>query len=434
MPKVSFEAALEAKNALPSVHFDFRWLGSAQVRDSAKKATFAELEIRVGEVIVTGVAERLPMRRDFRHRKYVMVPLVSVAEWLARNWWHFWYELPGLDDQRPGFESRHDLAHAGEGFLLPRLEIVRDAERMRLQWSKRKSKHSDIQFVAEGQAEVSREALEAEFRTLIEAVLERVGSLLRGTENCESLRAAWDAVNSLGRREVEFAQAAAILGEDPFHMQDSVAKAMVEFWAAFPPSIREEALAGASPESLSSVSEWLNDSLARLEESYDGMRWAAVREAVEEDLSNVARGSGRFRADLVRSLLDVGRRFDFEPSGTLAVPLLESAPPSKRIQGLVDAHSPACIGVPTSGNDKRHMQARALGDYIGRTEPVPGILTSLATARQAFSSAFADQLLAPAQVVRDLLPVKRRNDETINEVARDFGVSTAVIRRQLRAR
>ena len=420
---------------MPGVHFDFRWLDTASSPENAEEATLASLEIRVGENIVTSVLERRREPQFMQITQRVTVPLLRVAEWLASNWWHLWYELPAIDDERPGFEARHDLARAGAGLLLPRLEITRDGDRMHLQWSRWSPKRSGIQFVTEGQADVSREALESQFRALIEAVLERVGSLSRGTGNCERLKRNWEAINSLGRKEVEFAQAAALLGEDPSDMQESVAKDIAEFWEGSPPSIRDEALASSSAESLASVGEWLNDSLARLEESYHGMRWSAVREEVPADRTAPSETRGRGLATNVRILLDLaGRRFDFEQSGPLAVPFLESAPPCGRIQGLVDAHSPACIAAPLSGTDKRHLQARALGDYFGRSEPVPGILNSLATARQAQSRAFADEFLAPASLMRSRLEGKRRDEAAIDELAREFGVSNELIWRQLRSR
>ena len=379
--------------------------------------------------------DRSRKRWDLRHRKHVVVPLLSVAEWLASNWWHLWYELPTTADERLGFEARHDLARAGGGFPLPRLQIASDGERMHLQWSKWQPNPSSIRFVAEGRADVSREALESEFRALIEAVLERIGTLPGGTENCALLRDSWEAINSLGREEVDLVRAAVLLGEDSSALQESVSKAIAEFWDASPPSIREEALACASAESLASVGEWLRDSLDRLEESYHGMRWSAAREEVSADRSALPETRGRGLATDVRILLDLaGDRFDFEQSGPLAVPFLESAPPCRRIQGLVDAHSPACIAGPLSGTDKRHLQARALGDYLGRSEPVPGILNSLATGRQAQSRAFADEFLAPVSVLRDRLQGQPRDEAAIDRLARKFGVSHELVWRQLRSR
>ena len=352
---------------MTSVRFKFAWLDSAPARNGAEESTFAELSIQVGDATVTSVLER-----PKQYREHVVVPLLSVAEWLVSNWWHLWYEVADTGEPRPGFESRHDLAHAGDGFLLPKLEMTASAERMHLQWAKWKPQHARIEFIEEGQAVVDREALESEFRALIEAVLERLRALPGRTAAGEFLSKDWEAINAVDDEETEFAQAAALLGIDPFNVQDSVANAIVEFWETSPPSIRQEALASASEESLSRTSKWLNDSLGSLEESDHGAEWAGIRNATPTDLSLAPWTRGYTLADSVRHRLNVGDgRFDFDPSGSLALPNFVLKPPSGRIQGLVAANAPTCVTAPRSETGKRFLLARALGDYIGRTEPGP---------------------------------------------------------------
>ena len=385
-----------------------------------------------GAATVTSVVDGLQPLQEARVRGHVVGPLLSVAEWLVSNWWHLWYEVANTGGQRPEFESRHDLAHAGEGFLLPRLEMVPDAERVHLRWSRWNPEHANIEFVSEGWAVVSREALESEFRTLIEAVLARLRRLPGGTETCEFLSSDWEAINSLEEEEVQFAKAAALLGSDPFDLEDPVADAIVEFWETSRPSIREEVLACSSEDSLSTVGQWLNDSLAKLEESCHGTRWSKVRAAAPVDLSAPPRTRGYALADRVRLLLDVAQgRVDFDQRGPLAVTSLELALPCKRIQGLVATHGPTCVGAPGAETDRRYLLARALGDYIGRADPGPGILSSLATDRQAQSRAFADQFLLPAGSIRTRLEGQQPDEAMIDHLATEFGVSSEVIRRQI---
>ena len=432
LPSVRSVTASEAEGALTDVHFDFQWLDSVPIRNRMGDATFAKLSIRAGDATVTSVLDGSRRAPESRVRDHVVGPLLSVAEWLVSNWWHLWYEVANTGDQRPEFESRHDLVHAGEGFLLPRLEIIPDAERVHLRWSRWNPQHANIEFVSEGRAVASREALESEFRTLIEAVLARLRRLPGGTETCEFLSNDWEAINSLEEEEVEFAKAAALLGSDPFDLEDPVADAIVEFWEASQPSIREEVLASAGEDSLSNVGQWLNDSLAKLEEAYHGARWSEVRAAAPADLSAPPRTRGYALADRVRRLLDLAEgRVDFDQRGPLAVTSLESAIPCKRIQGLVATHGPTCVGAPGAETDRRYLLARALGDYIGRADPGPGILSSLATDRQAQSRAFADQLLVPANSIRSRIEGQQPDEAMIDHLAIKFGVSSEVIRRQI---
>lgn len=417
---------------MTSVRFESRWLDSEPTGDIAD-VTFADLSIRVGTDTVTSVLETTPQGERTRYRDHVVVPLLSVAEWLVSNWWHLWYEIPDTRYPRPEFDSRHDLAHAGEGFLLPRLKMFPNADRIHLQWSNWKPRHARTEFIGEGQAVVGRQELESEFRALIEAVLTRLRGIPGGTEVCEFLSSDWEAINSLGEDEVEFAQAAALLGIDPFDVQDSVADAIVEFWETSQPSIRQEALASADEETLSSVGKWLRDSLARLEESDHGTGWAAVREAAPTESSAAPRTRGYALADRVRCHLGAGEgKFEFDASGPLALPNLPLQPPCRRIQGLVASNAPTCASAP-SGREtsKRFVLARALGDYIGRSEAGPGILNSLATDRQAQSRAFAAQFLAPADSIRARLDDGHHEDGVIDEIGSEFGVSSEVIRRQI---
>ena len=308
-----------------------------------------------------------------------------------------------------------------------------NADRVHLQWSNWKPRHARTEFIGEGQADVGRRELGSECRALIEAVLTRLRGIPRGTEVCEFLSSAWDAINSLGEDEVEFVQAATLLGVDPFDVQDSVAGSIVEFWETSQPSIRQEALASADEVSLSSVGKWLQDSLARLEESNHGTGWAAVREAARAEPSGTPWTRGYALADRVRCRLGAGvGRFEFDASGSLALPNLPLQTPCKRIQGLVAPNAPTCVLAPSSREtSKRFLLARALGDYVGRSEAGPGILCSLATDRQAQSRAFAAQFLAPADSIRSRLEDGHHEEGTIDEIGFEFGVSSEVIRRQI---
>lgn len=417
---------------MTSVRFEARWLDS-EPTGSGADATFAELSIRVGPDSVTSLLETPLRGAKRRYRDHVVVPLLSVAEWLVSNWWHLWYEVADTGYPRPGFESRHDLAHAGDGFLLPRLEMLPDADRIHLRWSKWNPPSSRIEFIGEGRAVVGREALESEFKRLIEAVLARLGGIPHGTDHCEFLSSDWEAINSLEADEAEFVQAAALIGTDPFDVQDSVANAIVKFWETAQPSIRREALASADEQSLASVGRWLDDSLARLEESDHGAGWRAVREAVPADQSGSPWKRGHALADNVRHHLGIGEgKVEFDSSGSLALPNLPLQTPCKRIQGLVASNAPTCVTAPSSRETgKRFLLARALGDFIGRAQPEPGILSSLLTDRQAQSRAFAAQFLAPADSIRDRLEDQHPEDGLIDEIGSEFGVSSEVIRRQI---
>ena len=410
-----------------SIRFRFDWVDAQPSPDGLARHTMAALSIDADGAAVTSVLDRL----NRTYRDHVVVPLLSVAEWLVGNWWHLFHEIENRGEQKAGFEARHDLSFAGDGFVLPSLTMAPASDLIHLRWRRYRPAYARIEFVDEGETTVEREDLETQFRDLIDAVLER----LRGNGlTLETLDQEWSALNALAHDEREFSRAAALLGVDPFDVSDSLADAIVMFWERIEPSIRDDALAAASVDSLSRVSDWLSQALADLEDAEGGKGWADVRQALPRPSAAEPWSRGYDLARSVRHRIGLGgdSRFDFAPNGSLALHLEERPSPSARIQGVVAGDTPACVLTPRGGSGRRFLLARALGDYLGRFEqPGPAILSSLATERQAQSRAFAAELLAPAESLRRKLKGRLAEPEQMDELGLEYGVSTEVIRRQI---
>ena len=411
-----------------SVHFRFEWVDAAPSPDCAARHTMAALSVEAGGLSVTSVRDR----RSQVYRDHVVVPLFNLAEWLVNNWWHLWYEIGDTVQQKPGFEQRHSLAFAGDGFVLPQLTMVQSSGRMHLRWTRWAPRHASIEFVDEDETFVSRADLETEFRTIVEAVVERLRSMDAGSPASVSLVEAWDAINSLDPEEEEFSGAAALLGIDPFDVENSMAETIAAFWQRAAPSIREEALASADERTLPRVSEWLEHTIETLQTAERKSDWTKIRASLSPVQAAEPWRRGYELANSVRRLLDVGDgRFEFQDKGPLAIHHGEGVTPCSRIHGLVAENAPACVTTGRSETGKRFLLARALGDYVGRPEPGVGILTSLFTDRQAQSRAFAAELLAPAESLRSRLDDRFADDDTIDEIGREFGVSSQVVLHQI---
>ena len=412
-----------------SVRFRFNWVDVGPSSDSLARDTMATLSIEAQDKVVTAVLDR----RNRSYRDHVIVPLYHVAEWLIANWWHLWYEVADTREQRTEFDVRHNLAFAGDGFVLPNLYVVPESGRMHLRWTRSQPRHARIEFVDESDSYVERSQLEQEFRTIIDAVLERTRGLGRHDRAVESLADAWEAVNALDSDEQEFSRAAALLGIDPYEVSDDVAYALIDFWETVEPSIREDALASASEESLRSVGRWLRDTLHTLEGAESGSDWPRVRQVVSARTTGAPWTRGYDLARCARNELSAGDgRFEFDGSGDLAIRHVEREMPSPRIHGLVAVDAPTCVTTPRSEPGTRFLLARALGDYVDRSAASAGILTSLATDRQAQNRAFAAEFLAPAAALRAALdnanPVE---PDKVDVLAHEFGVAGEVIRRQI---
>ena len=411
-----------------SVHFRFGWVDAGPSPDKLAQSTMATLSVKAGDATVTSVLDRA----NRIYSDEVVVPLFSVAEWLVTNWWHIWYEVGDASEQRPAFESRHNLAFAGDGFVLPNLNMIPTSGRVHLQWTRYKPRHARIEFVDEGRQSVERDELESELRNLIDAVIERLHGRPETGAAADNLGRAWDAINDLDADERDFSRAAALLGIDPFDVQDSVADAIVAFWERADPSIREDALAIASENSLTRVGTWLDEAIETLAGDQNNNDWADIRGALSPLATAEPWARGYALARAARERIGAnGGPTDFAQHGPMAIPHHETQPPTRRIHGLVGADTPACMTAPRGESGKRFLIARALGDYLGRSAPSLGMLSSLATDRQAQSRAFAAEFLVPAESLRRRLAGDSVDAERTDELAQEFRVSSELIRRQI---
>ena len=408
-----------------SIHIDFNWVKVQSSPDIVSQLSMAELYIEVDEAIVTRVVDR--NQRSLRDR--IVVPMFSIAEWLVYNWWHLFYEVGNNGEQRQDFASRHDLAFAGDGFVYPSLTLTPKSDSIRLRWRRYEPHHADIEFVNDGWADVKRENLEIQAKSIIESVLDR----LRGHDvDVEALEEEWKAINDLNPVERDFCRAAALLGEDPFDLEDSLAEEIRAMWENTDPSLREEALAAADADGLMKIRSWLNKNLKKLADA-DGGEWPKLRKKLPQldNTSNWEHGYQLARA--VRSELGVPNgRFNFESEGPLALRQRTAHRPAARVEGLVAAETPACIVIHKRETGKRFLAARALGDYLGKSDPGAGLLCSLETDRQARTRAFAAEFLAPSDALDRRLRGRRViSDEDVEDLANEFGVSGWLISRQI---
>ena len=411
-----------------TVGFKFDWVGTGSSRDEHASATMAALSIEVKGETVTSVLDH----RNRVHRDHIVVPLAPIAEWLAVHWWHLFHEVEDTREQRSDFEVRHNLAYAGDGFVLPSFTMAPSPapERMRLQWSPYRPQHARIEFVGHGEEHVASDALEEQCRCLIEAVIDRLRS--HGL-SLDVLEDEWTAINTLDHGELEFNRAAALLGIDPSDVPHDLADAVVRLWEGTIPSLRDDVFATATADTVPRTSVWLDATLAGLKGDAAGSGWSELRRSLKPRAGATPWGCGSDLARSARRQLEIGNgRFDF--GGTLSLPWHETRPPSTRIQGLVAEDAPACATVPRSETGKRFLLARAVGDYLGRPEPGPVILSSLATGRQAQSRAFAAEFLAPAESLRQRLGDGPVEPEQVDDLASEFCVSSYVIRHQIENR
>ena len=392
----------------------------------------AALRIDADSSTITAVVDR----PDRSYSNTINVPLFSVAEWLVLNWFSIWHELADAGEQSLDFDSRHNLGVAGDGFALPRLLISpASSERMYLEWTGYRPQHSRIEFLEKGSQSVERQELDTELRTLVEAVLQRTQANPETKVASDELCRVWSALNNLANDEAEFSRAAALFGADPFEIEDQDAAVIIKFWRNAHASVREDALAVARGAGLTPVADWLKRAQSALSDTGRHTDWPKVRDwlpavaPVDRPWDRGYELARRARSEVKEN----GGPVDLQ-KGPAAVPYMDVSPPSMRIQGFVGDDGPACAMAPRSALGRRFIQARALGDFLGRSTTGFGLLSSLATERQAESRAFAAEFLAPSASLRQRISTERVDSEQIDDLAREFSVATAVIEHQIRNR
>ena len=411
-----------------SFDLEYEWADVAGSPDETVHRTMAKLHIRVNGHLVTAV-------RDRQHkldREYVLVPLHHVAEWFVSNWHHMLYEPENSGDpQRPGFESRHSLAFAGDGFILPPLTIAPTDGATVMRWAKSKPKFSEIEFTRYGEERVPTDEMESACSLLIEDVL---GKMRQENLPLETLEEAWQGVRELDEEEWDFARAAALLGADPFDLDDELADGIVEFWQGIPPSLRGDSLGAAtSAESLPMVRRWIERSLDVLDQ-HDASAvatsgWTAIRDSVLRSNSPIPWQRGYDLAqNFRREVVGDSSRDPNALGGELGIPYRQMHAVSNRLQGLVAAGSPACVGTVSSETSRRFLQARSIGAFLSPSGRGPSLLSTMATDFQAFTRAFAAEFLAPAKHLRARMKGGRTS---VTALAREFRVSPLVITHQI---
>ena len=410
-----------------SFELEYEWIDVAESPDETVHRTMAKLQISVNGHLVTAV-------KDQQHkldREYVLVPLHHVAEWLVSNWHHLLYETENSSEsQRPGFESRHNLAFAGDGFILPPLTIAPTDGATVMRWATSKPKFSEIEFTRYGEERVPTDEMESACSSLIEAVL---GKMRQETLPLETLEEAWQAVRELDEEERDFARAAALLGADPFDLDDELANGIVAFWQGIPPSLRGDSLgAAANAESLPMVQRWVKRSLEVLDEQQRAVAtsaWTTIRDSLPQSKSTIPWQKGynlaqNFRRDVVGD----ASRDPNSLGGELGMPYRQRSPVSNRLQGMVAADSPACVGTVQSETSRRFLQARSIGAFLSPSRSGPSLLSTMATDFQAFTRAFAAEFLAPAEQLRARMKGGRTS---VTALAHELRVSKFVIAHQI---
>jgi len=417
---------------------DVTWEDAGHVTTPELAATWARLVIRAGDDVVTRVHDK----RAQTVRDEIYLSLFPIADWVTRNWFFLQSERANPRRPREGFRTRHGLRSGRDGGAVPDLSFVPEGDVVALHWEPCHGQYENVEFLGEGGVEVAMEQLTAELSRVVQLVLDRLDTL--GVGRTTSLAEEWEAIHGLDRDELEFCGACAQLGQDPFAVPDTVAQEIVNVSDLVPGDMLPDFYDSASTSQLASDVRLLRDELRTMErrrgqapsllklcgklpltpagkhpwqEGYDLARWLRSHLGLNGHLLS--------SWDTFWEALGVGRadRRACTAFGGDGNYLFDS------LVGLNQANSPVFVVRKPREEAQRFALCRVLFEYL--TTGAPAMANPSHSTRQKRNRAFAAEFLAPADQIRPRLANDVVDDETLCELAAEFGISDYVIRHQI---
>ncbi|HUY51931.1 MAG TPA: hypothetical protein VMV92_40565 [Streptosporangiaceae bacterium] len=429
-----------------STIFELRieWLDAPGVSTSELAATWARYEIWVGNRCVTQVETA-----DGTFRRSVFGSLYPLAEWIASNWWVLTSHIrPSAIDTRywtwPNVRTypwltQHNFRGAGDGMAWPDLTLVPEGAITRIVWAPDTERPlGPISFASGGGALVRAEEAKQGLVRLVDNVLDRLAE-----EGLPKTRLAeeWTAVAKADHDEQEFCSMVARLGLDPYSVNDQTAADVIAIASRLPGELVEDFFDTADASALIEAAEWTRRATAIAERASSKASlslqplYDAVASHVEEPAVEIERPweTGYAMARRVRHELGVSNtdRFDTTPW----VGVSDTSAPSNGIQGLTTVRQGRCglvLGDLRLGRSANSFgKARALGRVLARPQQHSFVLSAARGHDERVARAFAAELLAPAEGIRQSLDVMGKHDDVALEaVARYFRVSPLLVRYQ----
>lgn len=419
------------------LHTRIEWLDAPGVTSPDLAATWARYEIWVGEKCVTQVETP-----DGTIRRSIFGSLYPLAEWVATNWWFLTTEVrPSAIDTRywtwrnirqERWLSRHNLRAAGDGMAWPDCTVVPEGSVSRIVWAPTRS--SALQFLSTGNVVAPSREVAASLAALVEDMLTRLSEMGQAET---PLHKEWRAISQADGEERDFCATVARMGLDPYEIEDDFAKQVIEVATQLAEDLALDFFDGVDPKRLSESVQWARRAMSAADRASTKAN-RAVGELVPLEGLNTLRNTalpwsqGYGLARHVRRQLSSKSTDKFDLSSWIGVSSAKS--PSPGLQGVATIHGSRCglaISDLPNQSARRFAQARALGRVLLRPEARSFILSSARRDDERGARAFAAELLAPAEGIRELLETLGSNDDQAMEAAAvHYGVSPLLVRYQ----
>ena len=420
------------------IRFETEWVAAEEVQGPELASTWASLLIRVDDTAITRVVDR----RAQTVRDHIFVPLYPLAESLVTNWWFLWHEVANPAKGDDTFARRHALVSGSDGYAFPKLQIASSGSRTLLTWTPDSRRWAMLDYQDENRIWVDRHEFRESCTDIVDRVVRRLLSC--GIE-ATLLQEEWATIQAADQDESQFCKTAAGLGWDPYDLDDSQRRTVLELDGALDEAVFDEAVAVLD--------------VAHLEANVAAIRAAldpgnctdlpldhirAVRGAlplVTNDnpweagcaLARQLRGRLGLDGEPLRTTEALGEALRERPAQLVDATRPRDFGAAELLNGVVtlnDDGLPAFAFRHGPEHSRRFHFCRGLAEVVASPDS-PALLTQARSERQQRSRAFAAEFLAPAATLRARVPRPVLDEEDIDGLAADFGVSSWLIRHQV---
>lgn len=425
---------------MSSFEIDFSWEAPGRAKGPELRATWAQFKLVADNTSITQIVDY----RAKTIRESIYLPLYPLAEWIATHWWWLLYEM-----QSPGrpqddlYVSRHNFAYAREGYALPDLNILPIGGSVILHWRASDLREQRVRFVTSGRVVVELRAFEAELVRLVEATLERLEQ--EGVTET-FLHGEWQAIRNVDRDERDFCRAAAQLGLEGFDISAEDAQALLEAAGGLPAEMGDEFFSVATPAKLSAQVAAIRDTIAHISATEVELpAIVSLKAAVSPldpraapwktgyELANHVRDRLKLNGTLISTLGQLREVLGIAAEAWDAAqrPFRDDCTFIDALVAVNKAKSPGFLIEKRREDSRMFAFCRALCEYLVLDAGASGLISETRSQRQQLNRAFAAEFLAPAESLRRKISGRTISEESVDEIAAEYGTSPFVIRHQL---
>ncbi len=420
---------------LPDFRFDVSWPdkptgGSVPLLD----ASVGKLAISIQDALVTSYKSDKGDVGD-----ELTIPLYSVAEWIATNWWALLFEPRKCDvdsDEDIGFRSRHWLGFARDGFALPDLWFCPVGDEIEVSAQSRYLRFARLEFLTAATASVPTGLVQDVLGRFVDSVLQKMSA--NGVSGSLA-HEAWHRVRSTEPEAEQYCRLIGALGLSPYDHHEEIDR-IIDLMAQAPASVVSD-LFQASDDSnlnlLAKAARQLWDQLLQVSE-IDIEPLVAID--LPERFGSAPWQWGKEAARRVRTNFGVASqdphgghaffgKIGIDPAASDASGLIDvEAATAKLFGGMKrnDGTMQMALGDPDL---PRRRFAAARGAFLGWSSGTScsHLITTARTREQQASRAFAAELLAPFDYIRRRAGGSAVSMYRIEEIARELEVTAAVV-------